>query len=66
MKLIKINDSLMVNPDRVDFLEQKKDGVVVSIGGRIVPITSQEDLTSILKDLYGSGDNLWGKQYFAG
>lgn len=56
----------MVNPDRVDFLEQKKDGVVVSIGGRIVPITSQEDLTSILKDLYGSGDNLWGKQYFAG
>ena len=66
MKLVKITDDLLVNPDQVDYLEQRKEGVFISIGGRIMRIESQENLKNILKELYASSDNLWGKQYFAG
>ena len=66
MKLVKINDNLLVNPDSISFIEQGKDGVMICIDGRMVGIKSQENLTNILKEIYASGDNLWGAQHFKG
>ena len=65
MKLVKVNSDLLVNPDRVDYVEQKKDGIIISIGGRIIPIKTEDDLKDILMELYAQ-DNLWGAQHWRG
>jgi hypothetical protein len=66
MKLIKVNENLLVNPDRIDFIEQRGGEIRISVDNKIFKVERLQDLQGLMKEIFDSGSNLWGSQHFKG
>lgn len=63
MALVKISDTIMINSDRIDSIEAKKDKTWVSCGGK--SYTIDIPMTEFMKKLALEQQSS-GKQHFAG
>ena len=66
MNLIRINDNVLINPDKISFIERTKTKVIVAVDGKMHTIENKIDLDNFFNELKLSTNNLWGAQYFAG
>lgn len=66
MKLVKISEKVLVNPNKISSIEQRNGKIIVRVEGSTYEIESRKDMDEFMLELMGADSNLWGAQHFNG